>query len=327
MTNILTEADSENLKSCKTEGNNSSHNRSGAATVAKSATPSSYTRRATGPRTPQGKERSKFNARKHDLFSKDVLLHDESRTEYDALLDGLMEDRQPRGKLGIVLVEKLATNLWRQRRLLQVETAEIEKARSRISDSALQNKLDELEYAQLKDASDAKLGHSNPVLLLRNAIQILHLLHLSTIAAESGDIFRRALKSIYGYQDGGPEPYGWRQMSLMLSKLTSSAEPGEGDSKDPADVRQKVAEAIAEEMTRIADLEVPVLAAQARRRFHSLAAAHIPSQEVTDLLIRCGAHLSREFDRTLAQLDRCSGCGWANQCCPNSRSAIRSPKE
>src|SRR5258708_453378 len=103
----------ENLKSSKPERNNSSGNKSGAAMAANLATSSSATRRATGPRTPQGKERSKFNARKHGLFSKAVLLQDESRTEYDALLNGLMENLQPQGKLEIVLVENLATVLWR----------------------------------------------------------------------------------------------------------------------------------------------------------------------------------------------------------------------
>jgi hypothetical protein len=81
--------------------------------------------KSTGPRTPQGKERSKFNARKHGLFSKAVLLQGESRAEYDALLNGLMEDFQPQGKLETVLVENLAILLWRKRRLLQVETARI----------------------------------------------------------------------------------------------------------------------------------------------------------------------------------------------------------
>jgi len=128
MTNILTAAKSEHLKSSKPERNNSSGNKSGAATAANFATSSSFTRRATGPRTLQGKERSKFNARKHGLFSKAVLLQDESRAGYGALLNGLMENLQPQGKLEIVLVENLATLLWRKRRLLQVETAETEKA-------------------------------------------------------------------------------------------------------------------------------------------------------------------------------------------------------
>src|SRR6266404_1318117 len=187
MTNILTAAKSEHLKSSKPERKNSSGNESGAATAANFATSSSFTRRATGPRTPQGKERSKFNARKHGLFSTAVLLQDEPRAEYDALLNGLMENLQPQGKLEIVLVENLASLLWRKRRLLQVETAEIEKAQFLNLDLALQNRLDELEYAQPKDASDAKPGHSNPLSVIRNALEILNLHRLCFIADDPQD--------------------------------------------------------------------------------------------------------------------------------------------
>src|SRR5260370_13107231 len=251
MTNTLSAAKSENLKSPKPERNNSSGNKSGAATAAKLATASSLTRRATGPRTPQGKERSKFNARKHGLFSKAILLHDESRAEYDALLDGLMENLQPRGKLEIVLVENLATLLWRKRRLLQVETAEIQKAQQFVNrDLALQNQVDELEYAQLKGASDTKLGHSNALLLIRNAIQILDMNRVCVMAgdSQSEDSVLLTLKSIYGYQDEGPQPYGWRQMPLMLSKLISSPKLGKKDSENPPDAKQIVVEAIFEEI-------------------------------------------------------------------------------
>src|SRR5713226_9298180 len=242
MTNTLSAAKSENVKSSKPERNNSSGNKSGAAMAANLATSSSATRRATGPRTPQGKERSKFNARKHGLFSKAVLLQDESSTEYYALLDGLMENFQPQGKLEIVLVENLATLLWRKRRLLQVETAEIEKAQFLNWDLALQNKVDELEYAQLKDASDAKLGHSNRLLLIRNAIEILNINRLGFMAGESQatDAIRQTLKSIYGCKDEGPEPYAMGQMSLTLSKLLTSAEQGKENSEDPPDVKQIV---------------------------------------------------------------------------------------
>ncbi len=75
-------------------------------------------RRATGPRSPEGKQRSKHNALKHGLFSKIVVLEGESRPEFDALLNGLRNDRQPVGELEEVLVEKLATLFWRQRRLI-----------------------------------------------------------------------------------------------------------------------------------------------------------------------------------------------------------------
>src|SRR5216683_6653728 len=306
MTNTLSAAKSENLKSSKPRRNNTSGNKSGAATAANSATSSSLTRRATGPRTPQGKERSKFNARKHGLFSKAILLHDESRAEYDALLDGLMENLQPRGKLEIVLVENLATLLWRKRRLLQVETAEIEKAQFLVRDLALQNQVDELEYAQLKDVSDAKRGHSNALLLIRNAIQILDMNRVCVMAgdSQSEDSVLRTLKSIYGYQDEGPEPYGWRQMSLMLSKLISSPKLGKKDSENPPDAKQIVVEAICEEIMRLVELHDTAAKVEALRRDHNLAATRIPSQEVSDRLLRYEAHFSREFDRTLAQLER-----------------------
>jgi hypothetical protein len=82
-------------------------------------------RKATGPRTAQGKERSKLNALKHGLLSKVVLLERESRAAYLSLLNGLRDDFQPQGKLEAVLVENIAALLWRKRRLFQAERAEI----------------------------------------------------------------------------------------------------------------------------------------------------------------------------------------------------------
>jgi hypothetical protein len=82
-------------------------------------------RRGGGPRTPHGKRRSRLNALKHGVFSfSDVVLDDESRPEFEALLQGLKEDLQPQGLLEEILVEKIATILWRYRRLIQAEGAE-----------------------------------------------------------------------------------------------------------------------------------------------------------------------------------------------------------
>jgi hypothetical protein len=83
-------------------------------------------RRVTGPRTLQGKGRSKHNALKHGIFSKVVLLENESKVEFDSLLDGLREDFEPEGMIETVLVEKLAMLVWRHRRLLIAEDAEIQ---------------------------------------------------------------------------------------------------------------------------------------------------------------------------------------------------------
>jgi len=69
--------------------------------------------RSTGPRTERGKQRSRHNALKHGIFSEAAVLKSESHAEFQSLLKGLRECLQPQGTLEEVLVEKLATILWR----------------------------------------------------------------------------------------------------------------------------------------------------------------------------------------------------------------------
>ena len=81
----------------------------------------------TGPRTELGKQRASRNATKHGVFSKIVVLKGESPAEYEELLEGMREAFQPEGALEELLVEKLATMAWRQRRLLLAGGVEILK--------------------------------------------------------------------------------------------------------------------------------------------------------------------------------------------------------
>src|SRR5258706_3607238 len=56
-------------------------------------------RRSTGPRTQQGKERSKRNSIKYGIFSSVVVLKSESQADFDALHNSLLNDRRPEGAL------------------------------------------------------------------------------------------------------------------------------------------------------------------------------------------------------------------------------------
>ncbi len=84
----------------------------------------------TGPRTLRGKSKVGRNATKHGIFSETILKGRESRSEYQALLAGLTEYFQAEGTMEELLVQKLCTLLWRQRRLLRAECAAIESAES-----------------------------------------------------------------------------------------------------------------------------------------------------------------------------------------------------
>ena len=85
--------------------------------------------KSTGPRTPQGKAVSRWNALKHGVLAKAIIpgpLEDyESRAEFDALLAALVDDLVPASPLEEMLVERIATCYWRLGRILRAEGAAI----------------------------------------------------------------------------------------------------------------------------------------------------------------------------------------------------------
>jgi hypothetical protein len=87
-------------------------------------------KKSTGPVTVRGKQTVSNNALKHGVFSKTLILADEDPTEYKSLLDQLLQELHPSGLLEQTLVERIALTLWRQRRLVRAETANIEIGRS-----------------------------------------------------------------------------------------------------------------------------------------------------------------------------------------------------
>jgi hypothetical protein len=81
---------------------------------------------STGPKTEAGKAAVAGNALKHGVFSSQLILADESGDDYHQLLEGLRDSLVPVGLLELSLVEKIAMNLWRQRRLVRAEQAGVE---------------------------------------------------------------------------------------------------------------------------------------------------------------------------------------------------------
>lgn len=80
---------------------------------------------STGPRTAAGKEIASQNALRHGLFSSRLLLDGESPDEFEELIFDLHENLRPVGAMEQALMERIAINLWRQRRLVEAETASL----------------------------------------------------------------------------------------------------------------------------------------------------------------------------------------------------------
>ncbi len=78
-----------------------------------------------GVKTPEGKEIVKYNALKHGLLAKEIVITigdgAENPEEFNALLADLGTQLQPQGTLEEMLVEKIAVAYWRLRRAYRYE--------------------------------------------------------------------------------------------------------------------------------------------------------------------------------------------------------------
>jgi hypothetical protein len=72
--------------------------------------------KSTGPRSAAGKERSRFNALKHGMTARSALLPDEDASELAARQQEAFDDLQPRSRLEAILVERIASDIWRSDR-------------------------------------------------------------------------------------------------------------------------------------------------------------------------------------------------------------------
>ena len=79
--------------------------------------------KSTGPKSEAGKSVARMNANKHGLTAKTIVIGDEDPKAFDALRAQLEAEFNPRPGLEADLVERLAINIWRMRRMPVFEAA------------------------------------------------------------------------------------------------------------------------------------------------------------------------------------------------------------
>jgi hypothetical protein len=85
--------------------------------------------KSTGPRTLEGKSRSRRNALKHGLTARDMLLTGEDPAKFGKLRQEMFSYLAPEGALEVHLVERVISLLWRGQRIPAFEVALLEAAR------------------------------------------------------------------------------------------------------------------------------------------------------------------------------------------------------
>lgn len=74
-----------------------------------------------GVKTEEGKAISKYNALKHGILSKEVLLEGEDEKSLVELGKRIRVDIEPVGEVEMLLTDRVIANIWRLRRFLEVE--------------------------------------------------------------------------------------------------------------------------------------------------------------------------------------------------------------
>src|SRR6185436_13014617 len=120
--------------------------------------------KSTGPRTDEGKQRSRQNALRHGLTAETVITSRENAADYQIFEATIYAEYQPRTATSRELVARLASVLWRLRRSTSIETGLMqiqgELMRSRTSGSPRRRMLPLPEWYDELDVAAA--GGSDP---------------------------------------------------------------------------------------------------------------------------------------------------------------------
>ncbi|HXX19632.1 MAG TPA: hypothetical protein VEJ46_09535 [Candidatus Acidoferrum sp.] len=271
-------------------------------------------RRATGPRTLRGKERSKHNALKHGIFSQALLLKSESRSEFDSVLSRLYANLAPVGALEELLVEKLAALIWRYRRLLAAEAGGIRKKTELVEsdqDKGEKKRGDVTVPIQVNNHTFIKwikLGLVRSVdgtTILRATIELLTELRKSVETnGLRSDKDQELLNSIYAMDDRLRYTIGSEYE--MWSKTKKSSEEGRQENKYPSPTKclTNLLDTIANEIRKLETLAQERKQADMEKAEIDRLCGSIPGPLDMERLIRYETTLERALDRTLNQIER-----------------------
>jgi hypothetical protein len=268
-------------------------------------------RRSTGPRTPQGKERSKRNSIKYGIFSSVVVLKSESQADFDALLNNLLDDRRPEGALEGILVNKLAALWWRLRRVWTAEGAEIQAGANFVQwDSNERNRQDAARLPQLSCNGGLVRWIANPE-VLQGCVKLLEELKESLDEEGFNPEFDKAiLTKLYGSYEERDEKENWKKTlfdSYLVWVNTSQCSDEERKEKGysaPEECKDNLLEEVNEEIQRLERYGKEYAKVSASKLELESLRRSIPEGPQLDRLLRYEKAILREIDRTLNQLER-----------------------
>lgn len=147
---------------------------------------------STGPRTPEGKQRSAKNAVTHGLAAKDATIPGEERADYDELLLSYRQVFGPSDPYEQTLIRQMVDAEWRLRRISRLEAAFISSAF-------------EDHYRLIEDHDDESGDDISATYLLGKVMQTRSddFTQFNRYEAQLRRSFQRAFKLLFEFRDLG----------------------------------------------------------------------------------------------------------------------------
>ena len=268
--------------------------------------------KSTGPKTLKGKSVVRWNALKHGLLSKEVIIQagdgKESNAEFSRFLAQLQVDLQPCGILEEVLVEKIAVCYWRLRRVLRCEVGEI---RNHLDSAWLRQmfrRLDEVRHEKqylALDESRQKLEKST--LGIHHLIGVLA--DVRGLVEEVGYIPEEALKDLL--TNFGGEEKGMARWCFVFTKMaTEGPEKAKedpehyGDTPPPEACKGMILKLIDNEKEKLEGLKEFVHEKEELETEAKMCSLALPAKEAMDKILRYETTIERQLYRAMNQLER-----------------------
>jgi len=267
---------------------------------------------STGPKTLEGKSVVKWNALKHGLLSKEVIIPAgdgrESKAEFGRFLAQLYIDLQPNGILEEVLVEKIAVCYWRLRRVLRCEIGEIRKDLDSVRLKEIFKRLDEVRFEkQFLGLDDSRHKLEKNSLGLDYLIGVLE--DVRGLVEEVGYVPEEAQKKLL--KNFGTEE---NQLPFWCFVFTNMATEGPqeakenpekyGDTPTPEQCKGMILKLIDDEKEKMEGLKKMVKEKEELETEAKIFSLALPSKESMDKILRYETTLERQLYRAVNQLER-----------------------
>ena len=261
---------------------------------------------STGPKTGKGKSAVKWNALKHGLLAREVVIRtgdgEESRSEFETLLESLTDDLQPEGALEGMLVEKIAVCYWRLRRALRCEVGAIRGAADNLTFRTALNRID---GAKLAEGSSA-LGPAAAAMMRTTCgidRVIYYLDSFLECVRENGHLAEPALEDLRKIFGVETDTFGYHVFFFNWAASKDGRKPGDS-LPDAAQCKEALVMLLSDEKKRLEVLREVLVEQEQMAEAATLLSLSLPVADLADKVLRYETAIERQMYRAMSQLER-----------------------